>query len=76
MSALASRQLRNRLREHARNIEAAHNLRLEDFGCRYLVVVPVWITLAERFLVENFKPIWNVALTDSAITAPGLEGEA
>jgi hypothetical protein len=24
--------------------------------------VPVWISLAERFLVAHFKPIWNVVI--------------
>jgi len=72
VSVLGGRQLWNRLREHARNIEAARNLRLDDFGCRYLVVVPVWITLAERLLVEHFKPVWNVAIEGFGNHDPGV----
>ena len=47
-------ELYDRLRQHANSIEQITNLRLEEFRCRYLVVVPVWITLAERFLIEYF----------------------
>ena len=54
--------LRARLRTHARSIESVHNLTLSDFSCRCLPVVPVWITLAERFLVEHYGPIWNKSL--------------
>lgn len=44
----AGRMLYNRLAQHAKSIQQAENLHLEDFRCRYLVVVPVWIELAER----------------------------
>jgi hypothetical protein len=33
-----------------------------DFRCRYLTVVPTWITQAERFLIEHYSPIWNVCV--------------
>ena len=51
--------LRNRLRLHRRSIEIAENLKVGDFQCRYLAVVPVWVTLAERFLIDYYRPIWN-----------------
>ena len=54
--------LRNRLRIHARNLDAVHNLELSDFLCRFLPVVPVWITLAERFLIDQYGAVWNVGL--------------
>jgi len=65
------RQLWRRLKEHADSIEAAENLRLADFGCRYLVVVPVWISLAERFLVEYYRPVWNVLIDGFGNHPPG-----
>lgn len=58
----ASAALFRRLAEHAKSIEQTRSLRLSDFKCRYLVVVPVWITLAERFLIGHFRPVWNVCL--------------
>lgn len=55
----SGKDLYRRLNEHAKSIKQAENLRLEDFRCRYLVVVQVWITLSERFLIRHFHPIWN-----------------
>lgn len=43
------RSLLNRLKEHSESIRATKTLRLQDFSCRYLVVRPLWITMAERF---------------------------
>lgn len=64
-------ELWNRLKQHAKSIEAAGNLRVADFTCRYLVVVPVWIPLAERFLVAHFKPLWNLAIDGFGNHDPG-----
>lgn len=51
--------LHQRLREHAKSIEKASNLKLEDFWCRYLAVDDVWIPLGESLLIEMFRPLWN-----------------
>lgn len=63
--------LRNRLREHLGSISAANNLDPSDFACRHLPVVPVWITLAERFLVNHHRPLWNVCLDGFGDHDPG-----
>jgi len=63
--------LYRRLREHAESITQARNLALDDFRCRYLVVVPVWITLAERFLVSHYRPVWNVTVDGFGNHDPG-----
>lgn len=63
--------LRQRLREHARSIAATDNLDLSHFTCRHLSVVPVWITLAERFLVNHHRPLWNVCLDGFGDHDPG-----
>ena len=65
------RDLFRRLNGHSNNIAQAENLELSDFTCRYLVVVPVWVTLAERFLIEHFKPVWNVAIDGFGNHDPG-----
>lgn len=54
--------LRNRLNNHHRSIDAANNLDLADVLCRFLAVVPVWITLAERFLIDHYRPVWNIGV--------------
>ena len=63
--------LQRRLREHTKSINEADNLDVSDFSCRYLAVVPVWITLAERFLIDYFKPVWNLSLDGFGDHDPG-----
>ena len=76
-STASGRPLYGRLREHAESITAT-TLQLGDFACRYLVVVPLWITMAERFLMEHYRPVWNVCIEGFGIHDPGsgrYEGE-
>ncbi|HSW02826.1 MAG TPA: Eco29kI family restriction endonuclease [Sedimentisphaerales bacterium] len=65
------KELFQRLKEHSESIAQAENLDGSDFTCRHLVVVPVWITLAERFLIEYYQPVWNVAIDGFGNHAPG-----
>lgn len=67
----AGTTLYNRLRNHAKSIEAAKNLDLVEFGCRYLVVAPVWVSLAEQFLLNRFQPVWNTVADGFGNHAPG-----
>ncbi|MGI8643055.1 MAG: Eco29kI family restriction endonuclease [Thermomicrobiales bacterium] len=59
-----------RLSEHAGSIEAATNLDIDDFACRFLVMKPVWISLAERFVIDHW-PIWNVCIDGFGNHDPG-----
>lgn len=63
--------LYRRLAEHANTLAQARNLNLAHFQCRYLVVVPVWIGLAERFLVGHFRPLWNTVVDGFGNHDPG-----
>jgi hypothetical protein len=67
----AGTPLFNRIRQHTASIAAAGTLRVDDFACRYLVVTPLWITMAERFLLEHYQPIWNVILDGFGNHDPG-----
>ena len=67
----SSTELYRRLRDHAKSIEQARNLTLKEFQCRYLVVMPVWITLAERFLLDHFQPVWNTLIDGFGNHPPG-----
>jgi len=71
VSSTEGRELNSRLNQHAQSIEQAENLDLKHFRCRYLVVESVWITLAERFLVEHYQPIWNVVIDGFGNHDPG-----
>ena len=71
-------KLHSRIGEHARSIDAASNLHIEDFRCRHLVVVPLWINMAERLLIERYQPCWNVCIEGFGLHDPGRgrrEGE-
>lgn len=54
-----------RLCQHAESIQGVEQagtdpyLRLEDFGCRFLVINDAYITLAESVLIATFRPAWN-----------------
>jgi len=63
--------LYSRLREHVESITSAGNLNIADFLCRYLVVTPLWITMAERFLIEHYQPVWNICLDGFGNHDPG-----
>lgn len=63
--------LHKRLSDHAKSINAAVNLNLSDFCCRYLSVDDIWIPLAESILIERFKPVWNRVLDGFGNHDPG-----
>lgn len=63
--------LRDRLRIHARSVDQASNLEIQDFRYRYLAMEPVWITLAERFAIDHYKPVWNRCLDGFGDNNPG-----
>jgi len=70
-SAAERKKLYNRLGQHAKSVDTAKNLSVADFRCRYLVVVPVWIGLAERFLIKHYHPVWNTVVDGFGNHAPG-----
>lgn len=63
--------LRDRLMEHYKSLEAAENLDVDDFRCRYLVVEDIWIPLGESLLIAHFKPVWNQVIDGFGIHDPG-----
>lgn len=63
--------LYRRLQEHAESIEAASNLDLPDFRCRWLVLDPVWVGLTEQVLIAQYQPMWNVVVEGFGNHDPG-----
>ncbi len=70
-NVLTDRALHRRLREHAKSVTQAENLSIDQAYCRFLTVVPVWITLAERFLLDHYRPVWNTVLDGFGNHDPG-----
>ena len=71
LDANPGKVLYNRLSQHARSIEEATNLDLEDFFCRYLVVDDIWIPLGESLLLAKYSPIWNTLIDGFGNHDPG-----
>lgn len=67
----ATTELYRRLQDHRKSVEQAENLDPAEFQIRYLVVMPVWITLAERFLIDHFRPLWNTVVEGFGNQDPG-----
>lgn len=54
--------LYRRLSEHARSIDAAENLDLKDFTCRFIVLLNQQadlISTVEAALTRRYNPLWN-----------------
>ncbi len=68
---VSTRPLFLRLRDHTQSIDAAENLDLADFRCRYLVVTPIWITIAESLMIGRFQPVWNSVVDGFGLHHPG-----
>lgn len=60
-----------RLRKHAASVDAAQNLRVNDFTCRFLVLNDLWIPLGERLLITKFAPLWNLIVEGFGNNNPG-----
>lgn len=71
LDAPAGNVLYKRLNEHAKSINEAKNLNLEDFACRFLIVDDIWIPLGESLLIEMFRPLWNVVVDGFGNHDPG-----
>jgi len=70
-AATRGQELLSRLRQHAKSLESVENLKASEFRCRFLVVVPLWIRMVERFLIEQTRPPWNGPLEGFGIHDPG-----
>ena len=71
LDSTPSTTLYKRLLEHAESIQAANNLELNDFYCRFLVVDDIWIPLGESLLIAKFVPIWNKLIDGFGNHDPG-----
>jgi len=63
--------LRERVQQHKKSIGSTENLQVADFAARLLVVMPIWIPLAEAMAIRRYRPLWNSQLQGFGIHAPG-----
>ena len=61
----------DRVKQHRKSIESTADLDSADFAARLLVVMPIWIPLAEAMAIREYRPIWNSRLQGFGIHAPG-----
>ncbi|MHA6963871.1 Eco29kI family restriction endonuclease [Zobellella denitrificans] len=71
MDSTPGKVLFNRIKQHAKSIETASNLKIEDFHCRYLIVDDIWIPLGESLLIAKFDPLWNKLIEGFGNHDPG-----
>ncbi|MEU4397820.1 Eco29kI family restriction endonuclease [Micromonospora orduensis] len=60
-----------RLQEHKESLEQVHDLDERDFSVRYLVAVEVFVPLAERVMIRQLRPVWNVVVDGFGNHDPG-----
>lgn len=60
-----------RLRDHVKTIEAATNLDIGDFWCRFLVVDETFVHLGEILLINRLAPLWNQLVDGFGNHSPG-----
>lgn len=68
--------LHGRLREHAKSISEAENLKLEDFRCRFMILKGVegdLIGPTEAALIRTFTPLWNQTVAGFGLHHVGKE---
>lgn len=71
LESSSGRKLYKRLREHRKTIEAAENIDIDNFRCKYLITSSIWIRYAEQVLISYFLPWWNKYIDGFGIHHPG-----
>jgi len=64
-------QLWDRLDEHRASVDAATTLAVADFRARYLVADELFIPMAERLMIQGFRPVWNLVVDGFGNHDPG-----
>lgn len=70
----ASNELYTRLNEHHTSIAQAHNLREDDFRCRFMILedsATDLIGTVEAALIRQYRPVWNSCIDGFGNHDPG-----
>jgi hypothetical protein len=60
-----------RLDEHRDSIAQVEDLNVEDFRCRWLVADMLFVPMAERLMIQTYRPLWNVLIDGFGNHDPG-----
>lgn len=71
LDPVRDRLLWSRIQEHKRSLSHVTNLDTADFKVRALVVMPIWVPLAEAMAIRRYRPLWNVSISGFGIHDPG-----
>ncbi|WP_231873184.1 MULTISPECIES: Eco29kI family restriction endonuclease [Kitasatospora] len=63
----------DRLGEHRISIEQVEDLNITDFKVRYLVAIEAFVSLAERVMIKDARPVWNSVIDGFGNHDPGAE---
>lgn len=66
-----SKSLWIRLDEHRDSVEQARDLHIEDFRCRWLVADMLFVPMAERLMIQTYRPLWNLLIDGFGNHDPG-----
>lgn len=68
-----STALWDRIKDHRGSIEQAHDLTVDDFQVRYLVAIEAFVSLAERVMIRQYRPVWNSIVDGFGNHDPGKD---
>jgi hypothetical protein len=66
-----SKSLWTRLDEHRESIEQVQDLNALDFRCRWLVADMLFVPMAERLMIQHYRPLWNLRIDGFGNHDPG-----
>ncbi|MFJ8040292.1 Eco29kI family restriction endonuclease [Kitasatospora sp. NPDC096147] len=61
----------SRLGNHSRKIDKASDLNVQDFFARYLPADDLFTPMAERLMIRDLRPVWNVVLEGFGVNRQG-----
>ena len=64
-------ELASRLKQHRKSVQAADNLRVEDFVYKVLRINEEWVAGCESVLIRHWQPLWNTVVRGFGNHAPG-----
>jgi Eco29kI restriction endonuclease len=61
----------DRIYEHLESLQQARDLDESDFSVRFLVAIEIFVSLAERVMIRQLRPVWNVVVDGFGNHDPG-----